>query len=131
MFYKISLIAAFIAGMVALFAPCCISYLLPAYLGNIFRERRQVVLMTLVYSLGIFVVLMPVVLGVKALTMLFFQLHDYTYLAGGAFLIFVAGLTFFGIKLPMPHLAMTGRGKHDVVSTFSFGGFGGVNSGGW
>src|SRR3989337_4459008 len=107
--FQISLVAAFIAGMVALFAPCCISYLLPAYLGNIFRERRQVVLMTLVYSLGIFVVLMPVVLGVKALTMLFFQLHDYTYLAGGAFLIFVAGGNFFFFYFAKPPLSVTQR----------------------
>ena len=40
--FQISLIAAYIAGMVALFAPCCISYLFPAYLGNIFKERKQV-----------------------------------------------------------------------------------------
>src|SRR3990172_3616037 len=80
MFYKISLIAAFIAGMVALFAPCCISYLLPAYLGNIFKEKKQVILMTLVYSLGIFVVLLPVVLGAQILASWFFKLHDQTYL---------------------------------------------------
>ena len=43
-----SLIAAFVAGIVALFAPCCISFLLPAYLGNVFKEKEKVVLMTLI-----------------------------------------------------------------------------------
>ena len=70
--YQISLVAAFVAGMVALFAPCCISFLLPAYLGNVFKEKKKVLLMTLVYSAGIFVVMLPVVLGAKALASLFF-----------------------------------------------------------
>src|SRR3989344_4623261 len=64
MFNQISLIAAFIAGMVALFAPCCFSYLLPAYFGNIFKEKKRVILMTLIYSLGIFVAILPF-LGIK------------------------------------------------------------------
>ncbi len=42
--YNISLIAAFIAGMVALFAPCCISYLLPAYFGSVFKEKKKVLI---------------------------------------------------------------------------------------
>ena len=32
-----SLVTAFIAGTAALFAPCCITVLLPAYLGSIFK----------------------------------------------------------------------------------------------
>ena len=129
MFYKISLIAAFIAGMVALFAPCCISYLLPAYLGNIFKEKKQVILMTLVYSLGIFVVLLPVVLGAQILASWFFKLHDQTYLFCSILLIGVAFLSLFGIKLPMPHFSyQTKGGKPDVISTFILGLFAGVTS---
>ncbi len=70
--YQISLVAAFAAGIVALFAPCCISYLLPAYFANIFKEKKRILLATLIYSLGIFVVMLPVVLGAKALSLLFF-----------------------------------------------------------
>lgn len=127
--YQISLIAAFIAGMVALFAPCCISYLFPAYIGNVFKEKRHVIFMTLIYSLGIFVVMMPVVLGAKALQMVFFRLHDQTYLFGGLFMLVVAGLSFFGVKLPMPHLHTTTTGaKRDVFSTFTLGVFAGITS---
>lgn len=127
--YQISLIAAYIAGMVALFAPCCISYLFPAYLGNIFKERRQVLFMTFIYSLGIFVVMMPIVLGTRALQSLFFELHDQTYLFGGVFMLFVAVLSFLGIKLPMPHLGMKQSGqKNDVFSTFTLGIFSGITS---
>src|SRR3989338_1078682 len=109
-FNQISLIASFIAGMVALFAPCCFSYLLPAYFGNIFKERKRVILMTLIYSLGIFTVMLPIVLGAKALSLFFFRYHDQSYLAGGVFLLIVAGLTLLGIKLPMPHLTLSRKG---------------------
>jgi len=128
--YQISLIAAYIAGMVALFAPCCISYLFPAYLGNVFKEKKQVLLMTLVYSLGIFVIMMPIVLGAKALQTMFFQLHDQTYLFGGIFMLLVAVLSFLGIKLPMPHVGMkqSGGPKNDIVATFTLGIFSGITS---
>ena len=78
-----SLIAAFVAGIVALFAPCCISFLLPAYLGNVFKEKEKVVLMTLIFGAGIFTVMMPAVLGVAALSKFLFEYHDGIYYFGG------------------------------------------------
>ena len=128
--YQISLVAAFVAGMVALFAPCCISFLLPAYFGNVFKERRRVLLMTFIYSLGIFTVMLPIVLGAKALALFFFRWHDQSYLAGGIFLLVMAVMTFLGIKLPMPHLALRqSQGKSlDVPSTFLLGIFSGITS---
>lgn len=129
MYYQISLIAAFVAGMVALFAPCCISYLLPSYLGNIFKEKRHIIFMTLIYSLGIFTIMLPVVLGAKLLSNLFFRLHDYTYLFGGVFMIAVSIMTFVGIKFPMPRIAMKQSGRQtDVVSTYTLGIFSGITS---
>lgn len=127
--YQISLVASFIAGMVALFAPCCISYLLPSYLANVFKERSRVLFMTLIYSLGIFIVMMPIVLGAKFLSSFFFATHNQTYYLGGVFLILVGILSFFGIKLPMPHFSYTGKqGKADVLSTFILGIFSGITS---
>ena len=127
--YQISLVAAYIAGMVALFAPCCISYLLPAYLGNVFKEKRQILLMTLVYSLGIFVVMLPVVLGARALSSFFFRLHDSTYLIGGLFMMLVSFMALLGIKLPMINLQMKQKkGKPDIVSTFTLGVFSGITT---
>ena len=49
-----SLIAAFVAGVAALFAPCCISVLLPSYLGNIFKEKYKIYSMTFVFFFGNF-----------------------------------------------------------------------------
>ena len=126
--YQVSLVAAFVAGMVALFAPCCISYLLPAYLGNVFRERKKVLLMTLVYSLGILVVMLPVVLGARALAQLFYSLHDQAYMVGGVFMLVVAVLALLGIKLPMPKITNKREGQTDVVSIFTLGIFSGITS---
>lgn len=127
-FSEISLIASFIAGMVALFAPCCFSYLLPAYFANIFKEKKRVILMTLIYSLGIFAVMLPVVLGARVLAGLIFQLHGQTYILGSLFMIVVAVLAFLGIKLPMPQITQRQPGRPDVVSTFTLGLFAGVTS---
>ena len=125
--FQLSLLAAFIAGMVALFAPCCITFLLPAYFANVFKEKRQVVLMTFIYSLGIFTIMLPVVLGARTLSRLFFQLHDQTYIIGGLFLILVGFFTLLGIKLPMPRFKLT-KPADDPLSTYILGIISGITS---
>lgn len=124
-----SLVAAFIAGMVALFAPCCITFLLPAYLGSVFKEKEKVILMTLVFGLGIFIVLLPAVLGVAAISKFLFRYHDITYLIGAVVMLVVAVVTFLGIKLPMPQLSGSSGGqKTDILSIFTLGIFSGITS---
>lgn len=125
--FQLSLLASFIAGMVALFAPCCITFLLPAYFANVFKEKKRVVLMTFIYSLGIFTIMLPVVLGARALTQLFFDLHDQTYIIGGLFLIFVGFATLLGFKLPMPNFKFT-KQADDPLSTYILGIISGITS---
>lgn len=127
MIFQLSLLASFIAGMIALFAPCCVTFLLPAYFANIFKEKKRVLLMTFIYSLGIFTIMLPVVLGARALTQLFFGLHDQTYIIGGLFLIFVGFLALLGIKLPTPHIS-SNRQAGDPLSTYILGIFAGITS---
>lgn len=127
--FQTSLIAAFVAGMVALFAPCCITFLLPAYLGSVFKEKEKVVLMTLVFGAGIFVVLLPAVLGVAFISKLLFRYHDAIYIFGGLTMLVVAVTTFLGMKLPMPDLGRFNVGKRtDVVSIFTLGIISGITS---
>ncbi len=128
--FQTSLIAAFVAGIVALFAPCCISFLLPAYLGNVFKEKEKVVLMTLVFGAGIFAVMMPAVLGVAALLKALFEYHDVIYYIGGFVMLISAVITFLGLKLPMPNLPGADRDpkKADVLSVFILGIFSGITS---
>ena len=125
--FQLSLLASFIAGMVALFAPCCITFLLPAYFANVFKEKKRVVLMTFIYSLGIFTVMLPVVLGAKALSQMFFNLHDKTYIIGGLFLIFVGFGSLLGFKLPMPRFSLT-KQADDPLSTYILGIISGITS---
>ncbi|MFA5933186.1 MAG: cytochrome c biogenesis protein CcdA [Microgenomates group bacterium] len=127
--FQTSLIAAFVAGMVALFAPCCITFLLPAYLGGVFKEKEKVLLMTLVFGLGIFVVMLPAVLGVALISKLTFRYHDPIYIAGGIVMLLVSLVTFLGIKLPMPHLpGSVQKEKPDILSVFTLGIFSGITS---
>lgn len=85
----VSLIAAFVAGVAALFAPCCITVLLPSYLGNVFRERYKVFSMTFVFFLGIATIFMPIGLGASLLAQFFGEYHGTIFLVGGIFLILV------------------------------------------
>ena len=128
MLFQTSLVAAFVAGMVALFAPCCITFLLPAYLGSVFKEKEKVVLMTLVFAAGIFVVLLPAVLGVAFISQALFRYHNEIYLSGGIVMLVVAVVTFLGIKLPMPILTRSGQQKTDILSIFTLGVFSGITS---
>ena len=125
--FQLSLLDSFIAGMVALFAPCCVTFLLPAYFANVFKEKKRVVLMTFIYSLGIFTVMLPVVLGARALTQLFFNLHDQTYVIGGLFLVFVGFSALLGFKLPMPRFNFT-KQADDPLSTYILGIISGITS---
>ncbi len=129
MVFQISLIAAFIAGMVALFAPCCITFLLPSYLGSVFKEKEKVLLMTLIFGLGIFVMLFPAVIGTGLISKFLFRYHDNVYYLGGIVLIAVSVVTFLGIKLPMPNFPRNKNPeKVDAVSVFTMGIFSGITS---
>ncbi|HCI05616.1 TPA: hypothetical protein DEX28_02605 [Patescibacteria group bacterium] len=97
-----SIVVAFVSGVIALFAPCCISFLLPAYLSQLFQRRIKVVLGTLFFSLGIAVVMLPVALGIRTIVFWFNIWHTQTYVVGGLIMI-IAGILFLGkFKLPMP-----------------------------
>lgn len=85
--------------------------------------------MTLVFGAGIFVVLMPAVLGVSLISKFVFRYHDLTYYLGGVVMVGVGLLSLFGVKLPMPHFAAQQTvNKPDVVSIFTLGVFSGLTS---
>lgn len=97
-----SLITAFVAGIAALFAPCCITVLLPSYLGSIFRERRKVLLMTFVFFLGLLTVFLPLGLGAAGLGKLLNKYHDPIFIVGGTFLLLLGALILLGRHFSMP-----------------------------
>lgn len=97
-----SLVAAFIAGIAALFAPCCITVLLPAYLGSIFRQRRTVFLMTFIFFLGLLAVFLPLGLGFAGLGQLFSEYHNIIFSFGGIFLLLLGASILLGIHFSLP-----------------------------
>lgn len=127
---SISLITAFFGGMVALFAPCCITYLLPSYLANIFRSREKVVLMTITFGLGIATILVPTALGIRAVGQVFQQYHTQTYVIGGIFMILLGLMELSGrkITIPMIHLTIDLTKRHDPWSVYLMGIFSGITS---
>lgn len=94
--FNASIIAAFFSGMVALFAPCCVTVLLPAYLGSVFRERKYILRMTFVFFAGIAVVLVPIGLGAAGLAQVFRDFHKEMYVVGGALMLAFAVLAILG-----------------------------------
>lgn len=127
---SISLITAFAGGMVALFAPCCITFLLPSYLANIFKEKGKVVWMTLIFGLGIATILVPTALGIRAIGEVFLKYHTQTYIVGGIFMILLGTMELTGkkITLPMIHLTIDITKKHDPLSVYLLGVFSGITS---
>ncbi len=121
-----SLIAAFIAGVAALFAPCCITVLLPAYFASIFRERYKVFLMTFVFFLGLLAVFLPIGLGVAALGQFFSQYHNAIFGIGGVFLILLGLILLTGKHFSMPFRVSPTLKKHNVISVFVLGIFSGI-----
>lgn len=126
--FGVSLTASFLGGMVALFAPCCITFLFPSYLGTIFKERKRVVFLTLVFAIGLASILVPVALGMRIIVSLFDQFHTTTYLLGALLMVIVGLMTLFETKLmlPLPHFTMPRQTT--VVSTFLLGVFSGITS---
>ncbi len=126
--FGVSLTASFLGGMVALFAPCCITFLFPSYLGTIFKERKRIVFLTLVFALGLGSILVPVALGMKIIVSFFDQFHTTTYLLGALFMFILGLMTLFDSKLmlPLPHFTMPT--KTTVTSTYILGLFSGITS---
>lgn len=119
-----SLVTAFIAGIAALFAPCCITVLLPAYLGSIFRQRRTVLAMTAVFFLGLLAVFLPIGLGFASLGALFSKNHDLIFIIGGAFLLLLGASILLGFHFSFtftkhPKSKIKGPGSVFLLGVFS------------
>ncbi|OGI16600.1 MAG: hypothetical protein A2Z52_02025 [Candidatus Moranbacteria bacterium RBG_19FT_COMBO_42_6] len=121
-----SLITAFVAGMAALFAPCCISVLLPSYLGSIFREKYKVVAMTFLFFLGILTVFLPIGLGFSALAQFFKQYHNVVFLLGGGFLFVLGIIILTKNTFSLPWSFHPTLKKHNAGSIYVLGIFSGV-----
>lgn len=115
-----SLVAAFVAGVAALFAPCCITVLLPSYLGNIFKEKYKIFFMTFIFFLGIATVFLPIGLGASFLAQLFREYHNIIFTAGGIFLVALGASIVLGKKF-MPAIQTRSTLGRDAGSIYALG----------
>lgn len=125
-----SVLAAFFAGAVALFAPCCIVFLAPSYLAAAVKNNRWRLLpLTFVFAGGLSLVLVPITLGVSLLAGAIAMYHTQLYWAGGLLMIGLGVLALSGKMWSMPAVLRapdTTRG--DSATFFSLGVFSGIAS---
>jgi cytochrome c-type biogenesis protein len=127
-FLLASVIVSFLAGVVALAMPCCFSVLLPSYFASCFKRRTAIFRMTLVFTLGVAAILIPIALGVSAISIYISLNHSLLFVIGGLFMLFLGIASLLGIQLmPMMHPNVNLE-KTGVTTVFALGVFSGVAS---
>ena len=89
-------IAAFIAGVVALAMPCCFSVLLPSYFAQGFKQMRRLVGMTAIFSMGIATIMLPLSFGITFLGRLLGTNHTLIFVTGGFLMVIIGFWTLWG-----------------------------------
>jgi cytochrome c biogenesis protein CcdA len=129
--YSSSILTAFLGGVLALFAPCCIVSLLPTYVAATLRVGRWRLLeLTGAFALGVAVVLLPIVLGVGALGQLMGRYHREVFFLGGVLMLGLglAALAGRGWSLPMPTMRAPSAPGNSVGGVLLLGIFSGLVS---
>lgn len=112
-----------------LFAPCCISLMLPAYLGTVFKSRSKVLLMTLIFAAGVATVILPLVLGARALASFFSANHIAVFATGSLVMIGAGLLALFNVSLKLPFVSRLKAPRvTDGASAYALGVFSGISS---
>ena len=127
-FFGGSVVAAVIAGAIALFAPCCVSVMLPAFFASAAQNRRVLVAMTFVFAAGVATVILPIALGAVTLRRLLVTEHTTIYTVGGLLLVALGAYTLLGgrVRLPMPGAGRPARSG--PLGVYTLGVFSGVAS---
>ncbi len=112
--YSSSLAAAFLGGVLALFAPCCVVSLLPTFVGAALeRGRLRLPAMAAIFAAGIAAVMLPIVLGVGLLGQVLAAQHRLVFFVVGLFLVLLALQVLSGRpwSLPFPMLRLRVSGS--------------------
>lgn len=123
-----SILAAFFAGMVALFSPCCIVFLLPSYLASAVKQRRWALFpLTMVFTAGLALIILPLTLGVGLLASTLTRYHLPLYILGGMLMLTLGALAIAGRSWTMPGLRAPAL-RSDAGGVFALGVFSGIAS---
>lgn len=125
-----SVLAAFFAGGVALFAPCCIVFLAPSYMAGAVKNRRWRLLpLTFVFAAGLALVLVPITLGMSLVASTIANYHQALYWAGGILMLALAAFSLSGKMMSLPSfLRAPDTRAGDTGSFFALGVFSGIAS---
>jgi cytochrome c biogenesis protein CcdA len=125
-----SVLAAFFAGGVALFAPCCIVFLAPSYMAVAVKNRRWRLLpLTFTFAAGLALVLVPITLGMSLVASAIANYHAPLYYAGGVLMLALAALSVSGKMISLPSfLRAPDTARGDSASFFALGVFSGIAS---
>ena len=120
-----SALAAFLAGVVAFFAPCCATVMLPSYLASAAgAERKHLAPLTATYVAGVATVVWPLTIGAAGLASVINQNHELLFIGGGVLMIVIAVATLGGwmFSTRMPQ----GRHGTDAGGVYLMGVFAGA-----
>jgi cytochrome c biogenesis protein CcdA len=121
-----SALAAFLAGMVAFFAPCCAFVMLPTYLASVTGASRwRTAALTAVFVAGVATVVWPLTVGAAGLSQLIAANHETMFLLGGVMMLLVGAATVRGWMWgPAPSVG--GGDPSGVLGIYGMGVFAGA-----
>lgn len=128
LFVGTTLVSSFLAGIVALFAPCCISVMLPAYFASSFRRRIALLAMTGVFALGVGAIILPIALGAAVISRTISAQHLIVFLVGGLLMVALGTATLLGRQFRLPMVGVPRTAGRSPVGVFVLGAFSGVAS---
>lgn len=92
-----SALAAFLAGVVAFFAPCCAFVMLPTYLASVSGASRwRTAGLTAVFVAGVATIVWPLTVGAAGLSELIAANHETMFVLGGVMMLAVGAATLTG-----------------------------------
>ena len=97
-------IAAFVAGVIALAMPCCFSVLLPSYFAQSFKQKSRLLGMTAIFSSGIATIMLPLAFGITYVGRLLGTNHELIFVIGGFLMILIGFWTLWGYGM-LPRIA--------------------------
>ncbi len=130
---EVSYLAAFFGGVLSLLSPCS-ALLLPAFFAYAFQSRKNLIVKTAVFYLGLAVTLVPLGMGISAVGRLVYGQRSTLILVSGLVIILLGVLQLLGRGFelgPLSRLAGKVRGE-SAGATFALGavyGFAGFCSG--
>ncbi len=122
----VSVLVAFVGGLIALAMPCCFSVLLPSYFASAFRKRTAVLSMTLLFGAGIASIILPITLLANTVGGFLRERHSLLFVAGGFFMVLFGLVSLWGRSI-MPQVRLPiDLQRTDRAGVFTLGVFSGV-----